>query len=185
MPVNWVEAEAPCASTAKIKSLLRPMPPLCTGRIWQLAVIDAVTAYAREKTAEERLGAERRYAEANREAAVDYQRLTNLYGYNAELLAGIGLSQSGLAESSLIAHNAAYAAAQSANFRRYNETLSVVGQMLAKAELEGEQSKAKLLREIEEQIAKNDLELAEKQQKQLLEEYERQQKQGEKDKPEA
>ena len=125
--------------------------------------IDASTAYQEQLAQQKAAALEQQRQAANRNAYVEYQRQVNPYGYNAEVLASMGLDKSGYAESSLVAYGNALMAAIQSNNISYNDAMMNLENIAAEARLNGDTQKAQLAAELATSITNNLLSLGQAQ----------------------
>lgn len=125
----------------------------------QNAAIDAALAYQKYLLDQQRGSLAANKAAQDRDAYINYQRQINPYGYNAEALARMGLSNSGYSETALINYGNALMGAMQSNNISYYEGIQELERAKIEAQLEGDMNKAEIAADLQAQMAQTLLSL--------------------------
>lgn len=125
----------------------------------QNAAIDAALAYQKYLIDQQRGSLAANKAAQDRDAYINYQRQINPYGYNAEALARMGLSNSGYSETALINYGNALMGAMQSNNISYYEGIQELERAKIEAQLEGDMNKAEIAADLQAQMAQTLLSL--------------------------
>ena len=132
---------------------------LTQGQNYQNTAIDNAVKQQQALIEAQKQAAQQAYLENNKNAYTAYQKAVNPYGYNAEVMAAMGLAESGLSESSLVAYGNALMAALQSNSISYNEAIAALENQKIQAQYEGDMNKAQIAADLQNQIASLFLEL--------------------------
>ena len=132
---------------------------LTQGQNYQNTAIDNAVKQQQALIEAQKQAAQQAYLENNKNAYTAYQKAVNPYGYNAEVMAAMGLAKSGLSESSLVAYGNALMAALQSNSISYNEAIAALENQKIQAQYEGDMNKAQIAADLQNQIASLFLEL--------------------------